>query len=102
MKVFEILIMITGLMALWLASVFIAPLPVSILMYVCSAGLLLCGIMIRLERRKQEQYIKERLRAFKQATKDSSNFTFNEPKERWRFIQQRTDELLGEYINDNR
>jgi hypothetical protein len=50
----------------------------------------------------KKQKSKKRLTALKQAIKDSSNFTFNETKERWRFIQQRTDELLGEYINDNR
>ena len=44
----------------------------------------------------------KRLTALKQAIKDSSNFKFNELIDRWQFIQQRTDELLGEYINDNR
>ena len=39
----------------------------------------------------------KRLRAFKQAIKDSSKFKFDELVDRWQFIEQRTDELLGEY-----
>ena len=50
----------------------------------------------------KKQKSKKRLTALKQAIKDSSNFKFNELIDRWQFIQQRTDELLGEYINDNR
>ena len=40
---------------------------------------------------------KKKLRAFKQAIKDSRNFKFDELVDRWQFIEQRTDELLGEY-----
>ena len=40
---------------------------------------------------------KKRLSALKQAIKDSSNFKFDEAVDRWQFIEQRTDELLGEY-----
>ena len=52
--------------------------------------------------KKQTKEKEKRLTALKQAIKDSSNFKFNELIDRWQFIQQRTDELLGEYINDNR
>jgi hypothetical protein len=45
----------------------------------------------------KKQKSNKRLRAFKQAIKDSSNFKFNELIDRWQFIEQRTDELLGEY-----
>tara|TARA_R100000084_G_C4631179_1_gene138429 strand:- start:838 stop:996 length:159 start_codon:yes stop_codon:yes gene_type:complete len=40
---------------------------------------------------------KKRLRAFKQAVMDSTKFKHDNQVERWQFIQQRTDEILGEY-----
>jgi len=45
----------------------------------------------------KKQNSKKRLKAFKQAIKDSNNFKFDELIDRWQFIEQRTDELLGEY-----
>tara|TARA_R110002074_G_scaffold335645_1_gene506123 strand:+ start:896 stop:1045 length:150 start_codon:yes stop_codon:yes gene_type:complete len=45
----------------------------------------------------KKQNSKQRLSAIKQAIKDSNNFKFNKVIDRWQFIQQRTDELLGEY-----
>ena len=50
----------------------------------------------------KKQKRKKRLKAFKQAIKDSSKFRHESTIDRWQFIQQRTDELLGEYINDNK
>ena len=40
---------------------------------------------------------KKRLSALKQAIKDSSKFRHESTIDRWQFIEQRTDELLGEY-----
>jgi len=48
-------------------------------------------------KKTKKQNSKKRLGAFKQAIKDSSNFKFDELVDRWQFIEQRTDELLGEY-----
>tara|TARA_X000001382_G_scaffold67393_1_gene46810 strand:+ start:922 stop:1074 length:153 start_codon:yes stop_codon:yes gene_type:complete len=48
-------------------------------------------------KKTKKQNSKKRLGAFKQAIKDSSNFKFDEAVDRWQFIEQRTDELLGEY-----
>jgi len=47
--------------------------------------------------KKQTKEKEKRLKAFKQAIKDSSKFRHESKIERWQFIQQRTDELLGEY-----
>tara|TARA_Y100000361_G_scaffold136013_1_gene136343 strand:- start:1144 stop:1293 length:150 start_codon:yes stop_codon:yes gene_type:complete len=40
---------------------------------------------------------KKRLSALKQAIKDSSKFRHDSKIDRWQFIQQRTDEILGDY-----
>lgn len=40
---------------------------------------------------------KKRLSALKQAIKDSSKFKHDSKIDRWQFIQQRTDEILGDY-----
>ena len=45
----------------------------------------------------KKQKREKRLRAFKQAIKDSSKFKHDSKIDRWQFIEQRTDELLGEY-----
>jgi len=50
MIVFEILILIAGLSALWIASVMVIPFPLNIFMYICASGLLFCGFMLRRER----------------------------------------------------
>ena len=53
------------------------------------------NIMKKAKTKKQKS--NKRLSALKQAIKDSSNFKFDELIDRWQFIEQRTDELLGEY-----
>ncbi len=45
----------------------------------------------------KKQKREKRLSALKQAIKDSSKFKHDSKIERWQFIEQRTDELLGEY-----
>lgn len=48
-------------------------------------------------KKTKKQNSKKRLGAFKQAVMDSTKFKHDNQVERWQFIQQRTDELLGEY-----